>query len=67
MMDAKEKYYLMGIDDAIQVLEDLRDGVSGAYEMGILAAISELEKYYDAELHNPTIYEDANKITEVKK
>lgn len=67
MMDAKEKYYLMGIDDAIQVLEDLRDGVSGAYEMGILAAISELEKYYDAELHNPTIYEDGNKITEVKK
>ena len=41
-----ERGYLAGVDDAIQVLEDLWHELSGAYEIGILTAISELEKYY---------------------
>lgn len=66
-MNKNEWCYLAGVDDAIQALEDLRDKVSGAYEIGILTAISELEKFYDYKSNRMTSHEDGKKNTEVKK
>lgn len=60
-MNKNEWYYLAGVDDAIRALEDLRDKVSGAYEIGILTAISELEKFYDYKSNRMTSHEDGKK------